>query len=228
MVVVIPFAFDGKEQDKHLRLAQLCVRALRWVQPPVEIVQLADANTRAIEGADAVYRVDARPFGVWMFEALTQVPAEQYLRLDYDCVIQSSVEDVFEQDFDVAFPRESDAGHMNAGVIFVKNRDFFRDAMHIYLTKTRKDNWQDIQKAMKLSCEELGFNVLKLDPDVYNFFPGHDDTEFPATAKILHFKGSRKQHMHTAIEKRIAVEDALKTGTWHKRDVLGPLAGAEA
>ena len=193
MIVAFPFAFNGKETEKEIALANLFIRAIRKVDPPVTLIQMSDEKTVQLAGTDGCYRVDEEPLGIWYFKAMIQFPVEQFLRLDYDIIMREDVSDVFRQDFDIAIANEGKTT-MNNGVVFVKSKDLFKEALDHY-RQTPMDNWQDIQKAMQLAINTGKFDVLRLDPMVYNFYPERDKAPYPSEAKVLHFKGSRKERM---------------------------------
>lgn len=191
MIVAFPFAFNGREDQTHLAQADLFIRVMRKLQPSYKIVQLTDRQTRGLSGIDGEVRVDSNPLGVWYFTAMSQFPANEFLRLDYDIVIRQDVSDVFKRDFDVAVSTEDRT--MNNGVVFVKSKRIFGDALKHYLDDTRQDNLGDIQIAMTMAMR--GYNVLSLPREVYNYRQESSLTTYPDTAKIVHFKGSKKKAM---------------------------------
>ena len=198
MIIAFPFAFGGLETDKEISLAAIFMNHARKACPDAEIVQMSDKETSRISGTDSCYRLDVKPYGVWHFEVTANFPAEQFVRLDYDTIVRSDIEEVFSIDFDIAIAKERTTT-MNNGVVFVKNRDFFVEGLANYKTTTM-DNWQDIQRAMQMTIEGGKFKVERLDGDVYNFFPSKDrslsmEELYPESAKVIHFKGSRKTFM---------------------------------
>lgn len=200
MIVAFPFAFAGKEETKHIALAELFVKQMRKYQPHAKIIQMSDRPTAAIKGTDGCVRTDSWPLGLWSFTSAMTFPEPQFLKLDYDTIVQGDVSDVFEQDFDIAIAKERSHEVMNNGVVFVQNREFFADALKRYETETQMDNWRNVQDAMQLTINSGRFNVLKLEPDVYNYFTSKEEgltkaARYPTSAKILHFKGSRKMFM---------------------------------
>jgi|SRR3990167_2497671 len=216
MIVAFPFAFNGLETEKEISLANLFIRSIRKVSPAVRLVQMVDERTAILKGTDGYARLKGEyQFGEWLFESLIHFPAEQFLRLDYDIIMREDVSDVFQYDFDIAIAKEG-RGVMNNGVVFVKNRDFYKASLDFYKTTTM-DNWQDIQKAMQMAIETNDFLIHRLEQPVYNYYPGRDGEPYPEDAKILHFKGSRKKRMIAELTQQFAVEDGLFTGTFHKR-----------
>lgn len=193
MIVAFPFAFNGKETEVEISLANLFIREIRKVDPPVTLIQLSDEATVELKGTDGCYRVDAEPLGIWFFKAMIQFPAEQFLRLDYDIIMREDVSEVFRHDFDIAIANEG-KGVMNNGVVFVKDKEFFKLALDCYMT-TEMDNWQDIQKAMQMAINTGKFVIHRLDPVIYNHYPERSSAPYPDSSKILHFKGSRKERM---------------------------------
>lgn len=199
MIVAFPFAYMGKEKQSDVELADLFVRLIRKHQPRVTLVQMTDKATGVINGIDECFRHGDGPHGLWYFNAMCAFPGDEFLRLDCDIVMRGDVSDVFDQDFDIAIARER-TPIMNTGVVFVKNKRFFVDAMKQYQENTKQDNWGDIQTATQKAINSGAFNVLRLDADVYNYYPSKDRTRsreilYPASAKIMHFKGARKAFM---------------------------------
>lgn len=203
MIVTFPFAFAGKERDHHKELANLFIKEIRKVKPAVELVQMTDMDTVRLDGIDACYRRGSEPFAIWLFNSMIEFPAEQFLRLDYDIILQSDVSDVFEKDFDIAI---ADEGHekMNNGVVFVKDKEIFRYALFCYMEHTGRDDWQDIQRAMQMAIDSENFNVLRLPPDIYNCYSSRDGSPHPESAKIVHFKGGRKKRMIDELTRQVA------------------------
>ena len=198
MIIAFPFAFGGLETDKEISLAAIFMNHARKACPDAEIVQMSDRETSRLSGTDSCFRLDVKPYGIWHFEVMTNFPAEQFVRLDYDVILRDNIEDVFARDFDIAIARERHA-IMNNGVVFVKNRDFFAEGLANYKT-TGMDNWQDIQNAMQMTINANKFRVERLDPDAYNYYPSKDrslsmEELYPESAKVIHFKGSRKTFM---------------------------------
>ena len=203
MVITFPYAFGGKDTEDHRTIGRLFVKVTRkYVK--AEIVQMSDDLTAEIPGVDSCFRVTPPPFvgdprahkaapgisyGIWYFDAMASFPHKEFLRLDYDAMIREDVSDVFNGSFDIAI-REL-KGRVNNGVVFVKNRDFFRSAKEAYL-KTGMDNWQDCQTAMQTVIDSGEFRVKKLG-ETYNMISKPERTTDWASAKILHFKGQRKE-----------------------------------
>ena len=191
MIVAFPFAFGGKEEPEHVGRAKVFLRMMRMFSPRSHIVQMADRDTVGIDGVDGCVRTDNDELGQWHFKAMLEFPYEQFLRIDYDVVLRADVSEVFEHDFDIAIAKEHNS-LMNNGVVFVKNREFFREASAEY-RNTTIDSWNDIQNAMQFAIDGGKFRVRKLDPSVYNWIY-KIGTKNP-DAKILHFKGARKEYM---------------------------------
>lgn len=189
MILAFPFAFKGLETADHVGQARLFVGMVRRFIPGTTVVQVTDMATREIEGVDDCFRIEGGRLGEWYFHAMLNMPYPQFLRVDYDVVIREDVGHVFDHSFDIAIAKESKGGVMNNGVVFVKNKLFFEEAVKQYQFTT-KDGWNDIQNAMQAAIDTGLFGVRKLDPRVYNCV----DEPFDGT-KIIHFKGPRKSQM---------------------------------
>lgn len=193
MIVAFPFAFNGKETEKEVSLANLFIREIRKVITDVYLVQMTDENTVKLRGVDAHHVVKNEALGLWYFQAMIDFPWRAFLRLDYDIIMKCDVSDVFQKDFDIAIANEGKIT-MNNGVVFVKSKELFKEALDQY-KQTPMDNWQDIQKAMQLAINTGKFNVLRLEPGVYNHYPERGNAPYSDAAKIIHFKGRRKERM---------------------------------
>ena len=202
MVIAFPFAFGGKETHDQRVIGEMFVRVTRR-HIKAEIVQMSDDVTEAVTGVDSCFRVTPPPFtgdpsahkaapgiafGIWYFDAMASFPAKEFLRLDYDVLVREDVSDVFDGNFDVAL-REM-KGRVNNGVIFVKNKEFFKRGKEEYL-KTGMDNWQDCQTATQAVIDSGEFRVKKLG-EAYNMVLKPERMDGWQSAKLLHFKGQRK------------------------------------
>jgi hypothetical protein len=193
MIVAFPYAFNGHDKEENKEFAGLFVRAARRFD--FEIVQMTDSQTQEIKGVDSVFRHPMEELGPWYLDAMEAFPADQFLRVDYDILFRADVSDVFDDDFDIAVAKEPKIGVMNNGVVFVKDKAIFADARQQY-EKTSRDNWSDIQVAMSMSIDSGKFSVKKLPADVFNcFYKREWGKTLPDTAKLVHFKGSRKDVM---------------------------------
>ena len=194
MIVGFPFAFGGNVSKEQQELAELFVKMMRRFQPDATLVQMTDITTMAIKGIDECFRTKSDRLGPWYFNAMSNFPAEQFLRLDYDTVVRGDVSDVFNAPFDIAISKERN-GLMNNGVVFVKDRGIFEDALDFYENETLKDDWYDIQASMQMAIDDGQYRVKKLDQGIYNYF--YEAKSIPQEAKIVHFKGFQKKHMRS-------------------------------
>ena len=139
--------------------------------------------------------------------------------LDSDVLINRSLTELMQRDFDVALTwRDNPVMPINGGVFILNNqrpersKAFFENFAKIYREKyADKAEWFGDQLALRdcinLSHKEMegldvidvnGSRVLLLPSDIYNFSP---ENQFKAIAKrledkvILHFKGERKRLM---------------------------------
>jgi len=204
MIVAFPYSYCGWERKKDLRdIVNTFARVFKQQWPNDKLVQATDAKTCEVKGVDECVRLDVEPFGIWYFSAWINFPYDEYLRIDDDVVVRADVSEVWDEKFDIAIADERGSkSHnkfrmttMNGGVVFVRNRDFFRESLKHYKEETGMDNWQDLQIAMQMTINAGNFLVHRLDPMVYNYYPENDRTPHPALPKIIHYKGKRKSRM---------------------------------
>lgn len=131
--------------------------------------------------------------------------------IDPDVLLVRPIEEVFEQDFDIAVTvRDVKSSPVNTGVVFVKpnNKEaliefFERMRQHARGYPFNKQRWFSDQMAVNDLINDTSLKVLKLPCELYNASPCIEQTpekiernnKMAAEARILHFKGYRKNMM---------------------------------
>lgn len=160
----------------------------------VPIVQHTDMTFPQVEGVD-VQRLDIPGDHIERrWSHLAHMEGE-VISLDCDVLVKRDLSHVFAKPFDVAMCRTPDREDrvFNAGVIFSRNPEFWREVLRVYKALPSPDGWEDSQRAITKVADSGKFMVLELPFDEYNFTPtgpgqGKD-------AAIVHYRGLRKKFM---------------------------------
>ena len=186
-ILAFAFAFDGAHTSANHARAKAFIHATRKHQPEARLVQLADDKTLDLEGVDECVRVKRQSYAQWYFDIMERFPYPEFLRIEYDVIVRHDPWEVFKHDFDIAIAKEH-KGMMNNGVMFVRKKAFFTELREVYLARTKRDNWNDIQAATQMVIDDGKFRVRKLDPRLYNVMPERRGDYLPQ-ARLLHFEG---------------------------------------
>ena len=192
-------------------LPRILVRSVRRVMPDAGVFQLTDEHTDALEGVDRVLR---RPYdGVHLMTFrmahLANLDPCDAVFLDTDCIVERSLEAVFERDFDVALTRRENIGvdplgtdvaavmPYNTGVMFSRPSgwDFWVNASrYCESLPDRERRWWGDQLAVKAIAEIAPLRILDLPCELYNYSPSAEN-EIVAERFVVHYKGQRKSWM---------------------------------
>lgn len=193
---------------EDVRLPELMVKSVLKAMPGVEIVQLTDMVTPQIKGVSSVIR---KPYDGLLMTFRMQHLAEltgDWITLDTDIIVLKDLRSVFAKDypFDVALTRrygkilDKDGidivAHMpyNTGVMFSRNRQFWKDAYKALLRMPASAHqWWGDQLSVRLAAESNRYSVLELNCDEYNYSPDKEGEK--KDVFVLHFKGKRKDWM---------------------------------
>lgn len=170
-----------------------------------ELIQMTDEETPAIAGCRVV-RIpwDKTKLMTYRLRHLAELKESRLCVLDTDIIIQRDLSDVWAQDFDVALTRRgvtldtkgndvSVAMPFNSGVMFCREPMFWKRAHEICAGYPEKlQTWYGDQLAIKQASP--GFDLLELDVAGWNYPPKFEG-DYPDTARVLHFKGKRKDWM---------------------------------
>ena len=189
--------------DESPKYANVMVSALNNAMPGVEIVQLTDMNTPAVDGTTPI-RSDRKFDNLTIFrmDHLSRLDGD-VLCIDTDVIVQKDMSPVFAFDFDVALTWRSELIHdpngvnitilmpFNTGVIFSRNPFFWEEAVRFVIDKDI--GWYSDQIAVASLSNH--FNVLKLHCDNFNYTPKNEDDNLSARYAV-HYKGKARKFMN--------------------------------
>lgn len=133
----------------------------------------------------------------WMLDKLCQIcdltlEYDELIVLDPDVIVRRDVQEVFNEDFDVAmYPRcDKQPDHRyNGGVVFSRSRKFWEHALEILeVMPPEQQRWMGDQVALNQAARK--FRVYDL-PEKYNSHP----VKGSGDASIVHYKGTLKRFM---------------------------------
>lgn len=204
--------------DNGSSVARSCAEALtasvHTAMPGVQVVQLSDPTTSAVDGVDDVQRLPAQPMAALRLAHQAAVDGE-WLFVDTDILIRRDVRDVFtSKDFEIAvttrnWPHLSaaegftDRMPINAGVVFSRSQTFWQEAVTALAAATKLDqSFMGHQQVISDLATSGRFRVAQLNGAKYNLPPyvcdKHGEVDksrakmsrkLLAAASILHFKG---------------------------------------
>lgn len=202
--MIAAFLFAG---DLPVALASVMSASVRRWMPACEVVQLTDEETPALACADRCLRLDGGNLFDLRARHLAGLQGD-VLSLDYDCLVQRSVEEIFRgpyQPFDIALTLRpvdsgasvpaylSEAAPYQCGVIFQRNGQFWRDLLPAYQALPSPD-WMAGELLVSSAAQRTALDVLELPGEIYNFTPAKEK-DYLGAAAIVHFKGHRKPWM---------------------------------
>jgi len=176
----VTFLHVGKDVDMPTKM----VASVKEVMPNVNIIQLSDMNTPIIKGVNTIIRKEYN--GLIMLFRLEHLASLRgnWITLDTDMIIKKDLSHVFDQDFDVALTRrygvimDTNGNDLvkimpyNAGVMFSKNHEFWKDALEALKTfKKETHEWYGDQLAIKFISDKNQYKVLELPCDEYKYTP---------------------------------------------------------
>ena len=197
------FMFAGDLPDE---IAMAHVISVRRAIPGAWVIQLSDETTPRLRFVDEIRRKQYQDLIDMRFAHMEDLPGENIV-LDYDCVVQDDIRAVFNEPFDLAFTRRPDGdvtasasvlaqSPHNLGVIFQREsgQAFWARVRKGWLAVDDRDRWMDGQVLVSRCIRELGFNVLELPGETYNYTPTSEDEDVSRRA-VVHYKGKRKAWM---------------------------------
>ena len=209
---------------KEFQLLQAFFASARRFHPDCRTVILTDLKTVINLSADIeIMRFDVDNRLVGFSRTLAQkaflkqtTPPESVLFLDYDMLIQSNLDAMFQQPFDVALTYRRHPVPINGGFIAIHGDGyegglaFMEKMVTISHQKPQYYTWFGNQRALVRSVGVNNFfdrtsdlievdhiRILFLPGELYNFSTPDDvamDGDYP-DKKILHFKGRRKEYL---------------------------------
>lgn len=219
-----------ENRNQYFQMIDMLFRSAAIYHPDCKKVILTDKNTDLGQLASdvIVHRVEMNPDAVMLGRLIAQLDYTQnedarsdIVFLDSDMLINSSLEPLFEEDFQVALTyRIHDEMPINGGVIFVSKAqkpqatEFLTDVLKIYREKYAAHSawWGDqyalhdavgadlraqVSDSEPLQCLNAnGLKTLLVPCSIYNFSPEIEFGEISsrlAQPAIIHFKGYRKK-----------------------------------
>lgn len=196
----VGFYLTKKDTNGYI-YADYLMDSVRKHLPGVGVHQFTDIKSPSLWGVDAVHRLPPEPLCLARAAHYGSVEGD-WLFLDTDCVVQSPmVAEVFNQNFNIAVTdRQTPVDGMPycTGVLFSRSSAFWEKMYDMESKMSTKDQgWYAEQKAM-----------AKMTPDVV--LPGvifqhvPEDDSIP-NAAIVHYKGERKKHLMTRIQRDLGL-----------------------
>jgi hypothetical protein len=199
---------------------RICARGMvascKRVMPTVRVIQFADMDTPAVDGADEVKRLPLESLALLRFRHQAAVKGD-WLFLDTDVIVQKDVRKVFHNTFHVAMttrnwkhlrPAEGFAERMpfNAGVIFSRSPSFWRECTERLEQSDIHD--QEFMGHQQIICDVVmsqRYQIAYVKGSAYNCPPYVDDGReggdealgklLVSQAHIVHYKGALRKPM---------------------------------
>lgn len=197
------FKYQGPRSLIYLTMAKALLESVRSSMPGVEVCQLTDEHSPALEGVDKVHRrSDKVPMAVLRMILQGNCTGE-WLFVDPDIIIQKDVDHVFEQDFDVALTDRkgtsmegtpyAESMPYNLGVAFSRSPGFWHEVTRYLQTlPPRLQEWEGDQQVICAMVRQKLWGKIKILPGrIYNY-PPSSPGEDVSHAAIVHYKGNRK------------------------------------
>jgi lipopolysaccharide biosynthesis glycosyltransferase len=197
--VKVGFLHVGQD-DSLARIMVESARAFGY-----DLIHMTDEETPAIDGCHVV-RIpwDKTRLMTYRLHHLAELAEPNLCVLDTDIIIRRDLSDVWALDFDVALTRRgvtldtngqdvAVAMPYNSGVMFCREPAFWAEAHMVCAGFPDKfQTWYGDQLAIKQAV--TGFELLELDVRSWNYSPRFEG-DYPEQARVLHFKGKRKDWM---------------------------------
>jgi len=197
----VKVAFLHAKQDPKYAVAM--VASVKRHMPGVEVLQLTDDTTTAIEGCTAVRLPwNGEEPMILKMTHLSKLTGD-ILALDTDVIVQADVSGVFSLPFDVALtwrdgpirgPKGEDITKLmpiNCGVMFCRNPEFWHACIQLCMVH-EIEHWCADQLTVPHVARQ--FNTLRLHCDNFNYTPNSKNEDVNGRL-IVHYKGNRKEWM---------------------------------
>jgi hypothetical protein len=195
---------------RYRTLARAMIVSARMCMTSLHVEQFSDMETAQLDGVDSVTRRPSASLARLRSLLFASVEGE-WLFVDSDIYFRGDVRGVFRDSntFDIAIAdRNWNQPQLtqeflrrmpfNVGVIFSRSTQFWRDVHAMTLKGAPYDDaWFGDQIAINDLVRSGAYRVKLLDGSVYNY-PPRSQYDVGDAAKILHFKGQRKQWMPVA------------------------------
>jgi lipopolysaccharide biosynthesis glycosyltransferase len=192
--VKVVFCLYGSDLTKYARLMVASCKEFGY-----EVWQLTDDESKPVDLVDKVIRrTKDCPQVLYRYRHLAEVEPP-YLSLDVDLLVVKDVAEGFDPTFDAVMTRRSvEEMPYNGGVFWVNNIAFVEDCVRqIEKMPPEWQNWTGGQRAMFDASKR--FRLKELGCREWNYTP--INVNDVGTARILHFKGPRKNWMPEAYER---------------------------
>lgn len=203
-MIPVYFTFAGPVPTE---LADRMVEGINQAMPGSEIYQMTDEATPAIRGTKQIRLPRGEDFIEFNYRHHTLIQGD-FIRIDYDVLVQKDLSEVFEDDFDVgltirtdddkATPANSLLVQMyphNFGVAFSKGaHTFWQEMYDAYMAIPHRDGWMDACAATEVAYRTTKVKVKDYPCFKYNYTPV---TQFEDLSDkyAVHYKGPRKAWM---------------------------------
>src|SRR5512139_2498684 len=191
--MIVVFTLWG---NKLTECAEMMVRSCKALG--YEVWQLADDVAPDIAGVDKVLRepMGGRRAMVYRMDRLAGLDIQEYVSLDVDQVVMGDISEGFDPECDVTLMwranKESVRMIYNAGLIFVRNPQFIRDAAQLVCEMgVNEQIWYGDQLALQQVAESGRYRVKELRAGKWNYKPQFKG-EKRSGILIYHCKGNRK------------------------------------
>lgn len=180
-------------------IATMCIATICHHHPTSSIVQLTDSITTRLDGVDDVWRCEGTPRQPWytldFMRVLGQMDATPTAVVGSDTLVCKPMDDVWEDEFDVALTRRE--GHLgmpyNLGISFCRQPAFFA-AVYARMDGSRELRaWMGDQRAVAQEVRADKWKVRELRGATWNN-SNIGEKKIPQ-ARMLHYKGPRKEWM---------------------------------
>ena len=204
MDISVAFLFAGEYVPRHI--AQRMIDSVNRVMPKSTIYHQTDMDTPEFEGCHTIRmpwedKKDVAGF-FWKHLARFSEYHEQFIKLDYDCVMLKDVSHVFDcyekviltlrENDETISPVLLERHPHNAGVMFGNGYcEFWHDVCDYYHNMPNRDGWMDGCDALDDVVRMGGYKIKDLPAFEYNYTPKSED-EICNDKYILHYKGGRK------------------------------------
>lgn len=188
--------------------AQMCVATIRHHHADAVIVHMTDDTTPALDGVDAVWRsAKLAPEGPAFIrervDLLAKMDAAPTAVLDADTLVMEPLDSVWDAEFDIALTWRPKQPLMpyNMGVMFCRDPAFFAGLGARMDAQPRLAQPFGDQEALaqEAHCGKWRLGVLKCA----EWNNSDLNTSIIPAAKILHYKGQRKQYMADHFERGV-------------------------
>ncbi len=187
----------------YVPLAEMAMASIRHHHPKAHIVHMTQVGAKTPETADEAWvSAELDPLNMPRFlcekmRLLSVAGDTPTAVLDADTLTCKPLDDVWEREFDLALATRLTEGWgahpYNSGVIFCRNAGFWKGLLDLMQTYPHYSTFGGDQEALAIEARSGKWKLCELPGKEWHHYevsPRH----FP-TARIVHFKGARRQWM---------------------------------